>query len=121
MAAYAGHASDSPGSLYLVALYWACMTITTVGYGDVVRGGMHPRTPHSDHGVMGLPSCNDGAVVVPWCCGGGVVQPAQTDLERLVASLAMITGAFIFAYIVGSVCNIATSLASEANACVGFA
>lgn len=27
----------------------------------------------------------------------------------------MITGAFIFAYVVGSVCNIATSLSSDAN------
>lgn len=42
-------------------------------------------------------------------------QAAQTDLERLVASLAMITGAFIFAYVVGSVCNIATSMSAESN------
>ena len=42
-------------------------------------------------------------------------QPAQTNGERIVASLCMIIGAFIFAYVVGSVCNIATSLAAESN------
>ena len=39
MQAYGGHADiTDPAALYLVALYWACMTTATVGYGDVVRG-----------------------------------------------------------------------------------
>ncbi len=42
-------------------------------------------------------------------------QPANTEGERILASVCMITGAFIFAYVVGSVCNIATSLSSDAN------
>ena len=42
-------------------------------------------------------------------------QPAQADGERVVACICMITGAFLFAYIVGSVCNIATSLSADTN------
>ena len=41
--------------------------------------------------------------------------PARTDGERITAAFCMLMGAFFYAYVVGSVCNIATSYSAEAN------
>ncbi len=41
--------------------------------------------------------------------------PARTDGERITAAFCMLMGAFLYAYVVGSVCNIATSYSAEAN------
>jgi hypothetical protein len=43
-------------------------------------------------------------------------QPAQTDGERACAVVCMIVGAFIFAYVVGSVCSIATGMSADTTA-----
>ncbi len=42
-------------------------------------------------------------------------QPAQTNGERIVATVCMLLGAFIFAYVVGSVCAIATSMNADSS------
>jgi len=56
---------------YVAALYWSTMTISTVGYGDIV--------------------------------------PA-TQAERCYLIFAMLIGASVYAYVVGSVCGIVTSM-----------
>ena len=40
-------------------------------------------------------------------------QPAQSEGERVVACLCMITGGFLSAYLVGAICNIVSSLDTE--------
>jgi hypothetical protein len=52
----------------------------------------------------------------PHCRYGDV--NARTDGERIIASFCMLLGAFMYAYVVGSVCSIATSFGAEANECV---
>ena len=52
------------------------------------------------------------------CVSAAACQAATTDGERIVACISMIAGAFLFAYVVGSVCNIAASLSEDANECV---
>ena len=47
-----------------------------------------------------------------------VVQPAESDGERIVAAICMLSGAFVFAYVVGNVFNIATTLSADTNECV---
>lgn len=56
---------------YVVALYFSIMTLTTIGYGDVVP---------------------------------------ITHTERIVAVICMLTGGGIYAYVVGGVCQVVTSL-----------
>ena len=44
----AGVDASNPYQVYCLAVYWALMTITTVGYGDVVReeAGHYPIRSH---------------------------------------------------------------------------
>ncbi|KAK3238061.1 hypothetical protein CYMTET_51902 [Cymbomonas tetramitiformis] len=65
---------NSAGAEYVVALYWAIMTMSTIGYGDVVP---------------------------------------VTDLERVYAVFAMLTGASLYAYIVGGVCGIVATMDAD--------
>ncbi len=71
----APHMAD-PGNMYFTAVYWACMTITTIGYGDI---------------------------------------PVTSPGERAVATLAMLLGASVYAYVIGNICGIVASM-DEATA-----
>ncbi|KAF0690825.1 Aste57867_17813 [Aphanomyces stellatus] len=64
-------ARSSMGIQYMSALYWSVMTLTTIGYGDLV-----PTTPG----------------------------------ERALAIMCMLIGGGIYAYVVGSVCQILNSM-----------
>ena len=60
-----GSAAEGPvGKQYLMSLYWALTTLTTVGYGDI--------TPTS-------------------------------DIERQYATIALLVGAMVFAYLIGEI------------------
>ena len=59
------------GDMYVLALYWAIMTITTIGYGDV---------------------------------------PSGTTSERMVAIVAMVIGAGLFSYVVGTMTSLIQGL-----------
>ena len=70
------HSHDYPseytiGDMYVVSMYWAVMTITTIGYGDV---------------------------------------PSGTTTERLLSIIAMIIGAGLFSYVVGTMTSLIQGL-----------
>mmetsp|Transcript_142885 Transcript_142885/g.456432 ORF Transcript_142885/g.456432 Transcript_142885/m.456432 type:complete len:659 (-) Transcript_142885:69-2045(-) len=62
---------EDPWSIYSMSLYWAIMTITSIGYGDIL--------PQSEH-------------------------------EYWIASLCMVVMAGIWAYIIGQVCGVVSTL-----------
>jgi len=77
---------NHPLQQYIAALYWSVMTITTIGYGDLVR--------------------------VAWCwtCAVGsypsrlvLFQIPQSHGERILATMCMLLGASIYAYVFGTV------------------
>ena len=65
-----------PIKRYIASLYWATMTLLTIGYGDI-----KPRT----------------------------------DAERSVALIAMLTGASIYAYVVGAACQVISKMDWHSN------
>jgi len=65
---------ESSWELYTASMYWACMTITSIGYGDVV---------------------------------------AATPLEAWCATCLMAASGLVWAYIIGSMCAIASSLDAQ--------
>lgn len=69
-----GVSVDHPGRLYLRALYWAMMTITSIGYGDIVP---------------------------------------QNDGEYMVCVLGMAFGGVLWAYTIGTVCGVMSTLDQE--------
>ena len=65
-----------PTAMYLISVYWAIATVTSIGYGDLVA------TPFS-------------------------------TAEQLVCTLIMLSGAVLFAQLVGSFCGLAASMSPE--------
>eukprot|EP00929_Paragymnodinium_shiwhaense_P063898 TRINITY_DN31978_c0_g1_i1.p1 TRINITY_DN31978_c0_g1~~TRINITY_DN31978_c0_g1_i1.p1 ORF type:complete len:811 (+),score=112.50 TRINITY_DN31978_c0_g1_i1:340-2433(+) len=64
-------AADNPVCVYVLALYWTTMTLTTVGYGDIVP---------------------------------------QNMLEYVLSTIFMLVSGYVWAYIVGSVVTLLSSL-----------
>eukprot|EP00899_Mesostigma_viride_P010185 jgi/Mesvir1/19168/Mv01189-RA.1 len=71
---YPGYEALKPMQMYTVCIYWSIMTMSTIGYGDVL----------------------------PF-----------THWERAYTTFGMLVGASIYAYVVGSVCNIVQSMDAE--------
>ncbi len=92
---------------YFAAYYWSCMTVTTIGYGDIVRDFLH--------------ACMAWMVVATCICVTHVhgdatttaAQIPQTTNERVVATICMLVGASIFAYAVSAIVAVVASFGEE--------
>lgn len=90
---------DDAVTCYITSLYWSVMTMATVGYGDVVS--LHP--------IVTL--CSVYSLSLFALCA--LLQPPQTNGERVVATLCMLVGASAFAYVLGSITGLIANLDKE--------
>lgn len=101
----AGLDGKSALDLYAASLYWSVMTLSTIGYGDiVVRAACAPRASWK----VGLArqSLTYHAAVRYVCCR---MQP-ENPTETLIGVVCMLCGASLWAYVVGNVCGVVASL-----------
>eukprot|EP00854_Cymbomonas_tetramitiformis_P020165 gene20165-24136_t len=95
---------------YLVALYWAVTTLTTIGYGDLLA-----TNPTEVHVAGGRCDSRDTYHEGGSAADAGTMRGARRQMRRLVLCFVMLVGAFQYGYIIGALGSILASSNERKN------